>query len=252
MSNHFLRRVGWSSLGAILLLAGCGRVAVQPAERAHVVEHAGRTVSFHIEERWIPTEYPSAQRGEALYARHCASCHGADGRPVAGRATVDFSTAEWFREAVPLQLAMMLHDGHSAAGEHSAFGTAADPLSLQQIYDTLAVARMLSTTPEELREINRTLFGTHCNVCHGNHGYSNGFLAPTMQPLPRNLTDFNSWGIHRTDQEIFDNIRGGVHWSAMPPWRGVLDDAQIWQLVTFIRAWQLHPAEEKADGEGAS
>lgn len=239
------------ALGCLMLALGGCSVRVQPVPRELAAPTHGASVSFHIEEEWLPSEKPSAQatRGQAAYAQACARCHGATGRPANATVRVDFSDPTWGRDRTPLELVQLLSTGRSAHGTHAAF---ADSLTLQQVYDAVAYVGFLSTTVEALRQTDRTLFGTHCNVCHGNKGFGNGFLAPTMQPKPRNLADFHAWGVHRSDTEIHDNIALGLHWSSMPPWRGVLSDEQIWQLVDFIRSMQCDPPSEAQPDGGAA
>ncbi len=236
--------------GVLALSAGCGPVKVtgggQEAEPVAITQ--AKTISFEVEQTRIPSIRPQAEHGKALFeqvregGRSCASCHGADGRPkVAG--APDFSTPAWIRAKQPLELEAFLREGPG----HE-FGAV---LSLQDRWDLIAYLRfkVVPVAAGESGDAGRAtslreggaVFGKNCNVCHGNRGDGNGFLATTMQPLPRKLTDYEHWGTIRTDQEIFDNIVYGVHWSAMPPWRGVLTPAETWQIVDFIRALQYDP-----------
>ena len=237
----------------LALAAGCGPVKVTGGgqEAAPVAVRPAKTISFEVEQTRIPSLRPQAGHGKELYNQvreggsSCASCHGRDGKPkVAG--APDFSDAAWIRNKPPLELEAFLREGQGH--------TYGDVLSLQDRWDILAYLRfeVVPVAPGEagdpgraatLREAKTALFGKNCNVCHGNRGDGNGFLAPTMQPLPRKLTDYEHWGTIRTDQEIYDNIYYGVHWSAMPPWRGVLEPNEIWSIVDFIRSLQYDPPE---------
>lgn len=225
---------------AVAVLGGCGRAAVRSAaepaaEPAHAVHD---TISFHVEQTAIPSMIPSAERGRPLYEQHCASCHGDSGEATRqARGAPDFSTTDWIRDKLPMELHEFIVDGPGHAFD--------DQLSLQDEWDVQAYVRFLGVDHEYLRTASTEVYGQHCNVCHGNKGYGNGFLAPTMQPKPRNLTDWEEWGNLRTDREIWENIWYGVHWSAMPPWRNVLTEDQIWMAVDFVRSQQYEqPAEE--------
>lgn len=238
--------------GLLAFAAGCGPVQVTGGgqEAAPVAVASAKAVTFEVEQTQIPSLLPQAQRGAELYKEvreggaSCASCHGADGQPKVAKAP-DFSNAAWLRRKHPLELEAFLREGPG----HE-FG---ETLSLQDRWDLLAYIRFQGVPVLEgetgdagraamLRE-GGSKFGKNCNVCHGNRGDGNGFLAPTMQPLPRKLTDYEHWGMIRSDQEIYENIAYGVHWSAMPPWRGVLTEADMWELVDFIRSLQYAPPE---------
>ncbi|MCC7492563.1 MAG: cytochrome c [Fimbriimonadaceae bacterium] len=235
------RTAAGAALAVAGLLTACGPVRVagggQVAQPLHVVEH--NAIDFHTDEALLPSKVPQAGHGREVYSRKvngksCAGCHGDQGQPsVAG--APDFSQPDWIRSKTPLELEQFLRTGPG----HD-YGVT---LTLQERWDVVCWCRHLAVNMDEVRETATGRFGKNCNVCHGNKGFGNGFLAPTMQPLPRNLTDFPTWGIHRSDQEIYDNIWYGVHWSAMPPWRGTLQPQEVWQIVDFIRAQQYAPPE---------
>jgi len=238
--------------GVLALAAGCGPVEVEGGGQAAepIAVAPTQAITFEVEQTRIPSLRPRAGHGLELYkqvregGQSCASCHGSDGKPkVAG--APDFSSPEWIRDKHPLALEAFLREGpgHEFGSE----------LSLQDRWDLIAYLRFKHVPvaageegdkgrAQSLRD-GGAVFGKNCNVCHGNRGDGNGFLAPTMQPLPRKLTDYEHWGTIRTDREIFDNILYGVHWSAMPPWRGVLPEAEVWQLVDFIRSLQYDAPE---------
>lgn len=245
---------------ATALLTGCGRVAVQGGGEPSRPVPTGvkNTISFEIEPELLPSLKPSAGRGQELFERggdgpSCASCHGHDGRPTDPRAP-DLSTTTWVRDKKPNEIREFIVAGRmtSADTRHEGVHGYGGRFSLQEQWDLTAYSRYLSSGgAERLRETSTGLFGKNCNVCHGNRGDGNGFLSPTMMPMPRNLGDWHAWGMQRTDQEIFNNIYYGVHWSAMPPWRGVLTEEQIWTLVDFIRSLQYELPEGGAPDQGA-
>ena len=224
-----------------VLVVGCGPIRLASGGKATALAPASRrnTISFEVEESRLPSKVPQAGSGRLTYGKKiggqsCASCHGTDGKPAVANAP-DFSQTASIRDRNPLALEQFLVTGHGHA-----YG---DTLTLQDRWDVIAYCRYLSVNIETVRDTKTSLFGKNCNVCHGNKGFGNGFLAPTMQPPPRNLTDYKKWGPLRTDQEIFNNIWYGVHWSSMPPWRGTLTEPEVWSIVDFIRALQYDPPE---------
>ena len=70
-----------------------------------------------------------------------------------------------------------------------------------------------------------TLFATTCAPCHGTD--LAGGRAPTL--FSERLLASND------DETLVAKIRDGVPNTAMVPFKGTLDDQQIWQLVAYIR-----------------
>jgi cytochrome c oxidase cbb3-type subunit 3 len=90
----------------------------------------------------------------------------------------------------------------------------------------------------------KKLYLTYCFLCHGATGKGDGFAAAIQPTKPRNLTD-DAHMSARTDQQLFDAISGGgaaFHGSiTMPYWRDSLTEAQIWDLVAYLRTVHRPP-----------
>ena len=76
------------------------------------------------------------------------------------------------------------------------------------------------------------IFKTHCASCHGPVGHGDGPAGESLDPKPRNLAVFAS---RVGDDYLYWRINTGVDGTAMVPWKGILTDEQIWQVITFIR-----------------
>ncbi len=85
-------------------------------------------------------------------------------------------------------------------------------------------------------ERGSALFASQCVTCHGVSGKGDGPLAESLDPRP---IDFTS-SIHRmhTDIDLSNWIANGVPGSAMPAFAGTLTEAEIADLITFIRSLQ--------------
>lgn len=84
----------------------------------------------------------------------------------------------------------------------------------------------------------KKLYQTYCTGCHGFSGKGDGPAARTLPVKPADHTRANVMSKH-TDQYLFEIIsRGGVSVgksSQMPGWGAVLNEAQIRDVVGYIR-----------------
>jgi mono/diheme cytochrome c family protein len=84
----------------------------------------------------------------------------------------------------------------------------------------------------------REIFAAKCTPCHGQKGHGDGPGAASLQPKPRNLTDAKYLSA-LPDELLFKTIsEGGAAMGKspfMPPWKGVLSDTDIWDVVAYIR-----------------
>lgn len=82
----------------------------------------------------------------------------------------------------------------------------------------------------------KTVFDERCASCHGATGAGDGAAAAGLDPKPANLAevvstfedDFLFWRV---------NEGGGMEPfnSAMPAWKGILTEEQIWQVIAYLR-----------------
>lgn len=80
------------------------------------------------------------------------------------------------------------------------------------------------------RERGRKLFEANCVSCHGPTGRGNGPIAARLETLPADLAAMA--GQH-PDGDFAWKITEGR--GAMPAWKAVLKDAEIWDLVNYIQ-----------------
>lgn len=163
--------------------------------------------------------------GETLFAQLCSGCHGLGGEvPVAGELVL--------REAVAglqdAEIAQRVRDG--GGGMPPFHGL----LSSDDINDLLALMRswragpQLEPTAVELS--GEEVFARVCARCHGKKG--EGGIGP-----PLNSKEFLQ---ANDDETIRQWIQRGTLGTSMLSWGdlGLLSDAQIDELVAYIRAWE--------------
>ncbi|MCP5449793.1 MAG: cytochrome c [Gammaproteobacteria bacterium] len=84
--------------------------------------------------------------------------------------------------------------------------------------------------------VGRTLYRQYCASCHGIDGLGDGDAGKALQPPPANL----AWSTKRpiaTDGYLDWTITEGgipVH-TAMPAFKAVLTERQIWQIILYLR-----------------
>ena len=102
-------------------------------------------------------------------------------------------------------------------------GCAGAMVGLGLVLRLMPMASAQEAAPDKAKiEAGETVYNTYCAVCHGDNLVSTGQF-----PNLRRLT--------AKDHEKFDaTVRNGRN--QMPPWKGVLSDAQIDQAWSYIRA----------------
>jgi mono/diheme cytochrome c family protein len=79
------------------------------------------------------------------------------------------------------------------------------------------------------------LFQVNCASCHGEQGHGDGPAASALDPAPQNLANSQK---ENSDDYLFWRIsEGGMmepFKSAMPSWKSVLSEEQIWDIIGFI------------------
>lgn len=103
--------------------------------------------------------------------------------------------------------------------------------------------------PEEYRDLTNpfdgdeaqaaegeVLYQANCASCHGVTGEGDGPAAGGLEPPPKNLAvEIDTL----SDAYLFWRISDGGLMapfnSVMPNWRGIMDEEQIWQVITYLR-----------------
>ena len=101
--------------------------------------------------------------------------------------------------------------------------------------DFSGLTNPLKNTEKNLTE-GESLYQANCSSCHGSGGQGDGPASGGLNPKPQNLAVTQS---KQSDAYLYWRIsEGGLMEpfnSLMPAWRGLLDEDQIWQIITYVR-----------------
>jgi mono/diheme cytochrome c family protein len=84
----------------------------------------------------------------------------------------------------------------------------------------------------------KALYDTNCTACHGPEGKGDGVAAQALDPKPRDLSnaEFTS---SVTNEHLYKVISEGGPAAGLSPlmaaWGGILSEAEIWDVIAFIR-----------------
>lgn len=146
-----------------------------------------------------PSSQSAHERGRALYERHCAVCHGEDGRGDTPVGRLLKPRPRNFTD--PIEMARLTVDRVYRAIKEGRPGTAMagwkDVLSETQIGDVIdyvhgfaAAGKAPPLSFEKLSvEVGRRIYQRECAYCHGADGRADTEVARVLNPPPRNFAD---------------------------------------------------------------
>jgi len=87
------------------------------------------------------------------------------------------------------------------------------------------------------------IYAFKCAMCHGDPVHPKSQLAGSLYPpAPQFMIDSPDM----LENENYYITLHGVRWTAMPAWKNVLDDEQIWKVVTFLSHIDNLPPKAKS------
>ena len=89
--------------------------------------------------------------------------------------------------------------------------------------------------------VGARLYTERCSGCHGDDGKGDGPAAAALSPPPRNFHDAVFWH-DRTVNDLKAVVRKGKPGTMMPPFAGVLTEAEIDAVATYLT--RFDPARE--------
>jgi len=88
----------------------------------------------------------------------------------------------------------------------------------------------------ESRAAGQRLYEQHCAACHGVAGLGDGEAGAALRPAPANVAVATKLPMVSDAYLYWTIAEGGVPvGSAMPPFKTVLAEDEIWQIVVYLR-----------------
>jgi mono/diheme cytochrome c family protein len=98
--------------------------------------------------------------------------------------------------------------------------------------DAMHQGNPVKATPESIAQ-GKKYYGYDCAMCHGENGDGKGDVAVDEKLKLKDYRDPASLQ-NMTDAELFSIIKNGK--GQMPPEGGRVKDAELWNLVNYIRS----------------
>src|SRR5262245_5416426 len=105
----------------------------------------------------------------------------------------------------------------------------------------------------------KAVYDKYCTECHGREGKGDGPSAFYVAPRPRDFSTgrykirSTETGSVPTDEDLVRSVRQGLYGTAMPGWDRILSDADIQDVVAYIKSLSPQfatPPRPVALGEG--
>jgi mono/diheme cytochrome c family protein len=87
----------------------------------------------------------------------------------------------------------------------------------------------------------KNVYDAHCVECHGESGRGDGPSAAYLTPHPRDFASAKykirstESGSVPADDDLMQSVRQGLYGTSMPAWARILSDAEIADVVTYIK-----------------
>ncbi|OQK18540.1 hypothetical protein AU255_12210 [Methyloprofundus sedimenti] len=229
--------MNWIIVFVVFLLSACSGKSTNKTLPTQLVDTQASAVTQVVQPRKLT-------KGEALYLRNCADCHGWEGRG-------NGPAAEYIDVATPvLQNSQLLNN----QSEQQFVDWVLNPTSKLQVTDKagpqtnteasalLAYLRKQPGINWAQTEAGQETYDQLCANCHGLYGHGDGSFSAEM-PVPMPDLSTASYQNQYNDQELLSFISQGK--GAMPGFDEVLSAQEIREVLAFVRL--LSPGYESYD-----
>ena len=175
-------------------------------------------------------------RGQQLFARHCAACHGPTGEGDGPGAAA----------LLPAPSNLAAHDYSLARLSdvlwNGVDGTAMPAWRAHPAEDRAAIAQAVRALrasdvaepdlPVHLLELGQRVYAANCQQCHGERGDGAGTAAESLPVAPASFRRQRP-----TLPESLRVLRNGIEGTSMAPWTSRLADAELVAVAHYVRSF---------------
>ena len=191
---------------------------------------------------------PAAYEGRRLFVSYCLLCHGTEGKgdgPLAKAMKIspaDLTTTVRTRSDTILTKIITGEGKQTITGRdrHNLLSEAMPEwknlFSQPQVEALIAYLRFLGSKRHDLMgdpEVGMKIYQTYCHICHGEEGDGDGIMTNLIGTMPMDHTNSNETN-QLDNEELASSILDGKG-RYMPAWRGILSQADVEALVSYIR-----------------
>jgi len=183
------------------------------------------------------------KRGTELYARYCASCHGAkglgDGPGAAGLHPAPVNLAEHQYGLDRLSFALTNGIDGTAMPAWRDLSTA-DLSALAAAVRAMNVPQPEPNFPKNVLDLGARVYASNCVHCHGVDGAGDGTAVGELRVIPANLKAGRP-----TLGETLRVLRNGIDGTQMAPWGGAsgrLSEAELSAVAYYVRGFYAEGA----------
>ena len=191
---------------------------------------------------------PAAFEGRRLYVSYCLLCHGVDGSgdgPLAKAMNIspaNLATTVRSRSDTILTRIITGRGKQTITGRERHNLLSASMPEWKNVFDPaqvealIAYLRFLSRKKHDLMgdpEQGLELYQKYCQVCHGPEGDGDGIMTNLIGIMPMDHTNPNETNGLDNDELMASILDGKGRF--MPAWRGILSQADVEALVSYIR-----------------
>ncbi|MGP0075024.1 MAG: cbb3-type cytochrome c oxidase subunit II [Bryobacteraceae bacterium] len=174
-------------------------------------------------------------RGQQLYVRNCASCHGlrgeanGPGAPALHPQPANLAGHEYRVD----HLGEVLWNGVAGTSMQSWRDLSTEDLAaIAQVVRGFYVAQQEPTLPANIVDLGAQVYTANCVQCHGERGAGDGSAVGELSMSP---ADFR--GARPSVAESLRALRNGVDGTPMAPWTGRLSEAELSAVAYYVRGF---------------
>ncbi len=177
-------------------------------------------------------------RAAALYARHCAACHGDQGD---GKSRAQFglnppprdftSAASWFELSRERMLTSVKYGrpGTAMVG----WAKRLEDRDIAAVVDYIRSHFMRKPEDDDV-QLGQRLYKQHCSACHGDRGDGASWAKNSLNPPPRDFTAAPARA-ELSRERMITSVTHGRPGTAMMPFASRLSQREIGAVVAYIR-----------------